>query len=94
MADEIVDLQQLPDGRFELVGKAGRMLQAAQVVLALGNFPPGQTRQNQPEERVWFMNDPYAPDVQAKLAEPGDVLIIGTGLTNPRPAPYLGPDQT
>jgi uncharacterized NAD(P)/FAD-binding protein YdhS len=82
MADEIVDLQQLPDGRFELVGKAGRMLQAAQVVLALGNFPPGQTRQNQPEERVWFMNDPYAPDVQAKLAEPGDVLIIGTGLTS------------
>lgn len=28
------------------------------------------------------MNDPYARAVQAKLAEPGDVLIIGTGLTS------------
>jgi uncharacterized NAD(P)/FAD-binding protein YdhS len=28
------------------------------------------------------MNNPYAPEVHAKLAEPGDILIIGTGLTS------------
>jgi uncharacterized NAD(P)/FAD-binding protein YdhS len=82
LADEIVDLRQLPGGGFELVGQEGRIMRAAQVVLALGNFPPGPARQNQPGERVWFLNDPYAPDVQAKLAEAGDVLIIGTGLTS------------
>lgn len=83
--DEVVDMEQLNDGRFELTGRKGNILRAARVVLALGNFPPGQTKQNQPDqpgERVWFMNNPYAPEVQAKLAETGDVLIIGTGLTS------------
>ena len=28
------------------------------------------------------MNNPYAAEVHAKLAEPGDILIIGTGLTS------------
>jgi uncharacterized NAD(P)/FAD-binding protein YdhS len=51
-------------------------------VLALGNFPPGETKQNKPDERVWYMNDPYSAEIHAKLAEPGDILIIGTGLTS------------
>lgn len=80
--DEIVDLHQDQNGRYELIGKSGCTLTAARVVLALGNFPPGQVRQNQPGERIWFHNDPYATQAQAKLAEPGDVLIIGTGLTS------------
>ncbi len=80
--DEIVDLVRGEDGLFKLSGRNGRKLEAARVVLALGNFPPGETRKNQEGERVWFMNNPYAEEVQAKLAEPGDVLIIGTGLTS------------
>jgi uncharacterized NAD(P)/FAD-binding protein YdhS len=82
ICDEIVDLKRLQDGQFELTGKTGQTLKAAQVVLALGNFPPGEARQNKPGERRWFMHDPYATETHAKLAEPGDVLIIGTGLTS------------
>ncbi len=80
--DEIVDLTRRDDGRYRLTGKTGRTLQAARVVLALGNFPPGEAKQNKPGERVWYMNNPYGPDIHAKLAEPGDILIIGTGLTS------------
>lgn len=81
LRDEIVDMKQLATGQFELTGKTGQILNTARVVLALGNFPPGETK-NQPGERAWFMNDPYAAPVQARLAGPGDVLIIGTGLTS------------
>ena len=80
--DEIVDLQRLGERQFELTGRAGRTLRATQVVLALGNFPPGEAKQNKKDERAWFMNDPYARETHAKMAEPGDVLIIGTGLTS------------
>jgi uncharacterized NAD(P)/FAD-binding protein YdhS len=80
--DEIIDLTRDENGKFRVRGKSGRELKAHRVVLALGNFPPGETRRNQEGERVCFMNDPYAPEVHAKLAEPGDILIIGTGLTS------------
>src|ERR1700733_6845168 len=80
--DEIVDLRPRENGGFHLIGKTGTKLEAARVVLALGNFPPGEAQQNQPGERVWFMNDPYSAEVHAKLDEPGDILIIGTGLTS------------
>ena len=80
--DEIIDMVRREDGGFHLTGRTGRKLRAAQVVLALGNFPPGEAKQNREGERAWFMNNPYAPEVHAKLAEPGDILIIGTGLTS------------
>ena len=80
--DEILDIKRTDDCQFELAPKAGRALKAAQVVLALGNFPPGGPEQGGFRNRDWFLNDPYAADVYAKLAEPGDVLIIGTGLTS------------
>jgi uncharacterized NAD(P)/FAD-binding protein YdhS len=76
--DEIVDLTRREGGSFQLIGKSGSKLEAAQVVLALGNFPPGEAK----EKGEWFMNNPYAAEVHAKLAEPGDILIIGTGLTS------------
>lgn len=79
--DEIIDLRPGGNG-FELTGKTGNKLKADRVVLALGNFPPGEAQPNQPGERIWFMNNPYSADVYAKLAEPGDILIIGTGLTS------------
>src|SRR3984893_8832875 len=78
--DEIVDLTRREGGSFQLIGKSGSKLEAAQVVLALGNIPPGEAAQK--EKGEWFMNNPYAAEVHAKLAEPGDILIIGTGLTS------------
>jgi uncharacterized NAD(P)/FAD-binding protein YdhS len=80
--EEIIDLQQGADGIYELTGKNGHSLKAIRVVLALGNFPPGEAKQNKPGKRIWYMNNPYATEVHAQLAEPGDILIIGTGLTS------------
>lgn len=80
--DEISDIKQMDKGHFELTPKAGRTLKATHVVLALGNFPPGALEQNIFSNRDWYLNNPYAEDVHAKLAEPGDILIIGTGLTS------------
>lgn len=80
--DEILDIRRMNDDRFELAAKSGRTSKTAHVVLALGNFPPGAPKQSIFGKRDWFLNDPYAPEVHAKLAEPGDVLIIGTGLTS------------
>jgi uncharacterized NAD(P)/FAD-binding protein YdhS len=80
--DEIIDMVQYPHGPFELTGGSGRQWTATRVVLALGNFPPGEPKPNEKNDRAWFMNNPYAPEAHARLAEPGDVLIIGTGLTS------------
>ncbi|HTV41312.1 MAG TPA: FAD-dependent oxidoreductase [Candidatus Sulfotelmatobacter sp.] len=80
--DEVLDIERMDNGHFELTPKAGRALKAAHVVLALGNFPPGGPEQNGFGLRDWLLNNPYSADVHAKLAEPGDVLIIGTGLTS------------
>jgi uncharacterized NAD(P)/FAD-binding protein YdhS len=76
--DEIVDVTRATDGRFELLSRDGRRFQAGQVVLALGNFPPGESDKS----KTWFTNNPYAAEVHAQLAAPGDVLVIGTGLTS------------
>jgi uncharacterized NAD(P)/FAD-binding protein YdhS len=78
--DEIIDLTRRDGGSFQLMGKSGSKLEAAQVVLALGNFPPGEAAQK--DKGDWFLNNPYAAEVHAQLAEPGDILIIGTGLTS------------
>jgi uncharacterized NAD(P)/FAD-binding protein YdhS len=84
--DEIVDLTRREGESFQLIGKSGSKLEAAQVVLALGNFPPGEAAQK--EKGEWFMNNPYAAEVHAKLAEPGDILIVGTGLNESRSPPH------
>jgi uncharacterized NAD(P)/FAD-binding protein YdhS len=80
--DEILDLKRTDNDQFELVAKSGCALKASHVVLALGNFPPASPEQNVFGNRDWFFNQPYETDVCNKLAEPGDVMIIGTGLTS------------
>jgi uncharacterized NAD(P)/FAD-binding protein YdhS len=79
--DEIVDITRGNDGAFRLLSREGKELRGAQIVLAVGNFPPGDLGTNKASERPWFSNNPYSADTRAELAEPGDILIIGTGLT-------------
>ncbi len=71
---DIVDLMPV-DGAYQLHGAQGVAAEARQVVLALGNFPPGS---GNPEQAV----NPYARGVLDRLAEPGDVFLIGSGLTS------------
>jgi uncharacterized NAD(P)/FAD-binding protein YdhS len=81
--DEIVDITRETDGAFRLLSRDGKQLRGAQIVLAVGNFPPGTHLGNdKATERPWFSNNPYSAEARAELAEPGDILIIGTGLTS------------
>ena len=61
---------------FELTTDENITIYAKQVVLALGNFPPGNGRLKSKKD------NPYSEAVWDELALPGDVLIIGTGLTS------------
>lgn len=73
---DIIDMHKLEKDAFELISPTGVACQAKSTVLALGNFPPGEKTAKAKAE------NPYAPEIWQGLAEPGDVLIIGTGLTS------------
>ena len=81
--DEIVDLTRENDGGVRLLSRDGKQLRGMQVVLADGNFLPGvYPGADHASEQPWFSNNPYSAETRAELAEPGDILIIGTGLTS------------
>ena len=81
--DEIVDITRQNDGTFRLRSRDGKELKGAQVVLAVGNFPPGaDLGTDKASKQSWFSNNPYSAETRAELAEPGDILIVGTGLTS------------
>jgi uncharacterized NAD(P)/FAD-binding protein YdhS len=81
--DEIVDITRENDHTFRLLSREGKELRGAQIALAVGNFPPGtDLGTDKTSDRPWFSNNPYSADTRAELAEPGDILIIGTGLTS------------
>ncbi len=65
----VTDIRPVGKG-YELYDGETIIARTAKIVLALGNFPPGTARTN-----------PYAPEVLSKLAGPGDVFLVGTGLT-------------
>lgn len=80
--DDIVDITRENDGTFRLLSRQGKQLRGVLVVLAVGNFPPASLGTDKVSEQPWFSNHPYSAETRAELAEPGDILIIGTGLTS------------
>jgi uncharacterized NAD(P)/FAD-binding protein YdhS len=83
ITDEAVDLVPLLNGSFRVEFSAAPPLIAGQVVLALGNFPPGdpplKNRAFHQSDR--YLVDPWSHETRCKLSEPGDVLVLGSGLT-------------
>ena len=69
----VTDIAPTPDG-YALSDGAECVASARAVVLALGNFPPG-------DSTAGPAANPYAPEIYARLSAPGDVFLIGTGLT-------------
>lgn len=63
--------------------KSGQHVQAHQVVLAIGNFPPGNPPVTTPEfyHSPRYHRDPWLPEVLANLANNMPVLLLGSGLT-------------
>lgn len=80
---EIIDLRPKPNGRVELEFTDGQVLDAAKVVLALGNFPPGdpKLRDQRFHTSPRYLTDPWAEATIERLSEAGDILILGSGLT-------------
>jgi uncharacterized NAD(P)/FAD-binding protein YdhS len=80
---EAIDVAPLANGRFRVKLRNAPSLIAQHVVLALGNFPPGDPKL--PDQRFHrvdrYLENPWAEENRKKLAEPGDVLILGSGLT-------------
>jgi Uncharacterized protein conserved in bacteria len=80
---EAVDLVPLLNGSFRIEFSGPGPLIADQVVLALGNFPPGDPslKNRSFHESDRYLVDPWSDETQSKLSQPGDVLVLGSGLT-------------
>jgi len=80
---EAIDLAPLANGRFRVKLRNAPSLIAQNVVLALGNFPPGDPKlRDQRFHRVdRYLEDPWSEETRKKLAGSGDILILGSGLT-------------
>ncbi len=80
---EAIDVIAFRDGTFQVELRDRRKIEAQKVVLALGNFPPGDPplRERRFHESRSYLSTPWAEKTRAQLAEPGDILILGSGLT-------------
>jgi uncharacterized NAD(P)/FAD-binding protein YdhS len=93
---EAIDVAPQPNGRFRVKLRNAPSLIAEHVVLALGNFPPGDPKlRDQRFHRLErYLDNPWSEETRKKLAEPGDVLILGSGLTGLDLLLSLAPSKT
>ncbi|MCE2928337.1 MAG: FAD/NAD(P)-binding protein [Candidatus Caenarcaniphilales bacterium] len=63
--------------------ESGSKIEADQVVLAVGNYPPRdiKTDSNSFYESELYARDPWSPKALANVSPDSDILLIGTGLT-------------
>ena len=86
IAGETVDIVPIGsggDGPLQIELADGRCLRANRVVLALGTFPPGdpRLRDTRFHRSPRYLYSPWSAETHERLAVPGDVLILGSGLT-------------
>ena len=79
---KVVAANQLTDG-VALTLAGGATLVTDKVVLALGNFPPGDPAVENPSfyESERYHGNPWKPGVLEKILETESCLLIGSGLT-------------
>ncbi len=82
-AVDIVPTRPGGDGPLRLELADGRRLRARRVVLALGTFPPGDPRLRDARfhRSSRYLYSSWSAETHARLAAPGDALILGSGLT-------------
>ena len=80
---EVADLRPKLNSHLMVEFVGGQTLNAAKVVLALGNFPPGDPKLQDQRFHTSrrYLTDPWAQTTALRLSEPGDILILGSGLT-------------
>lgn len=74
---EAIDIKPHGDDGFTVHLDNQSPIQATQVVLAWGNFPPAEI----PLSQGAILHNPWSPEARRALEQPGEVLILGTGLT-------------
>jgi uncharacterized NAD(P)/FAD-binding protein YdhS/trehalose-6-phosphate synthase len=80
--EEIVDVE-AKAGHLVLGAANGNRLTAAKVVLALGNFAPGDppTKDRRFHSSPRYLNAPWSRETLSQLHRDDDILILGAGLT-------------
>jgi len=80
---EAVDVVKASDGSFQVVLAGNTTIFARKVVLALGNFPPGDpvVADQRFHRSNHYLTDPWSSETLEKLSQTGDILILGSGLT-------------
>ncbi|MGC3989063.1 MAG: FAD-dependent oxidoreductase [Chthoniobacteraceae bacterium] len=83
LRSEATDVEPLMDGSLRIRLANGTKVHADRVVLALGNFPPGDPplRDRHFHDSPAYLKSPWSAGSQEKCAEDGDILILGSGLT-------------
>lgn len=80
--DEAVSLTRVGD-TAEIGLRSGRTVFADKVVLALGNFPPGDPRlPGRTPHSQRYVSNPWKPSALGDVAQDKSVLLIGSGLTS------------
>ncbi|MCW1923111.1 FAD/NAD(P)-binding protein [Luteolibacter arcticus] len=82
---EAIDVEALPAGGVRIHFAGGGILEANDVILAWGNLPPTTPASADPQgpgdSETRVLQNPWSGQARAALAKPGEVLIIGAGLT-------------
>lgn len=80
--DEAVSVARV-EGAAEIRLRSGRTLFANKVVIALGNFPPGDPRlPGKTPHSQRYVPNPWAASAPSDLAQDRSVLLVGSGLTS------------
>jgi uncharacterized NAD(P)/FAD-binding protein YdhS len=79
---EILDAEE-KDGKLLLKDNGGSTITASKLVLALGNFPPGDppAKDRNFHRNARYLSSPWDPLTLDQISGKGDVLILGAGLT-------------
>jgi|CZKD01.1.fsa_nt_gi hydroxyacylglutathione hydrolase len=80
--DEAVSVARV-EGAAEIRLRSGRTLFANKVVIALGNFPPGDPRlPGKTPHSQRYVPNPWAASAPSDLAKDRSILLVGSGLTS------------
>ena len=74
VADEVVGISRISSG-YAVICKSGRRVEAAGVVLTVGNLPSAERSDGV------VVHDPWADEATAWLRPDEPVMVVGTGLT-------------
>jgi len=83
LKDQALGLTPAGDGALEIRLSSGSRVRADRVVLALGNFPPGDPLAGWGGAlRRCYFRDPWSPDAFEGVAHLDSILLVGSGLTS------------